>query len=319
MPTDPTSRGDAFSPDAAFKELLRHVEADDAARLPLGYSLDQSVGMMSPGELALLWARSGTGKSTLLCNALSRTGSVPTVFFTMEMSAWKLNVWLTCMTHNLPAPVREVEDILRWGAEDPRYADLVAAFQSMSLYFPHLHFVQMRKPPTVNDLIAECDEIWDRTGTMPRRVFIDHLSLMEGARDYTGMSVTTAALKTWARNSDLGVIAIQQTGRSGGDQRNDGHIPCTLSSGIYAGEHDADFIFGLYQPAKDPKYRKPENQTMEYDRLKGVSRLQVIKNRPWGELNEDGIELEFDRRSYRLYERGQTFTFPVDPREEPTE
>lgn len=303
--------GEAFTPEEAFGALMRHVQSD-VGRLPTGYSIDQSCGMMSPGELALLWARSGTGKSTLLTNILSRTGHVPTVFFTMEMSAWKLNVWLTCMTHNLAVPVREVEDILAWGEDDDRYGSLVGAFQSMKRFHPNLHFVQMSRPPTVNDLIAECDAIWDRTGVQPARVFIDHLSLMEGARDYTGMSMTTAALKTWARNSSLGVIAIQQTGRSGGDARNDGHIPVTLSSGIYAGEHDADFIYGLYQLGKDPKYRKPENRDAHYEKLRGTSNLQLIKNRPWGELNEDGIVMEFDRRSYRLLERGQTFIFPQE-------
>lgn len=284
---------------------------NNVQRYPMGYSIDDC-GQLGPGELALLWARSGTGKSTFLLNAISRSGQVPTVVFNMEMTSSRQVEWLTCMTHRLACPARDLDEVLRW-PDDPRYESVVEALRSINDYYPWLHFIHPGRPPAVNDFIRWVDRIWDRTGVRPARVFIDHLSLMAGARDYSGVSETAAALHTWAINDGIGVVSVQQTGRSGNEKnRNDGHLPVTLSSGVYAGEHDADFIYGLYRPEKDPKYMDPGNRaTVEFDRVRGVTRLQLIKNRPYGELREVGIELTYDVHSRRLHEKDETYSGPA--------
>lgn len=297
--------------DDAAGELLAFA-ATKGERFPSGYKGIDSLGAIGPGEMGLLCARSGCGKSTYLLNVISRSGAVPTAVFSMEMAARTQVAWLACMTHRLPVAAKDFEQVLAW-PDDSRHAECVTALRDMKRYYPSLHFPMLQRP-TVDDLVKRTDDIAIRTGVAPRRVFIDHLSLMANTGDYAGATAVTARLHAWAINDDIAVILLQQAGRSGGDgkTRNDGHLPITMSSGLYAGEHDADFYWGLYRPEKNPKYLTPEAQvTPEYQKIKGVTRLQLIKNRPFSELNEVGVGLEYDAYSRRLYARGEKFALPV--------
>ncbi|MGZ4552801.1 MAG: hypothetical protein ACXVXQ_04785, partial [Mycobacteriaceae bacterium] len=180
---------------------------------------------------------------------------------------------------------------------------------------PQVWFVE-EHGPTVSDLQRHVDTIEADTGIRPTRIMLDHLSLMYGARDYEGVSRTAAELHSWAMDDDLALIVAQQTGRGGNEQgqRNDGHIPVTLSSGLYAGEHDADWIWGVWRPERNPKFRKAEQDfknaddfhqsRAEHSRVKGLTRFAVIKNRPTGALLEDGIDLWWDKDTRRLEEVG---------------
>jgi hypothetical protein len=125
----------------------------------------------------------------------------------------------------------------------------------------------------------------------------------------------SAALHQWAMTENIALICIQQTGRGGFDGgRNDGHLPVTLSSGIFAGEHDPDWIWGLYRPEKDPRFKKQrwdfkkeedyEQMQLDLIKVQGQAFLQLIKNRPYGELKEMGIALYYDSHSRRLIQYG---------------
>lgn len=287
--------------------------AADTPRLPLGYSLDDTCGKMGLGELALLWARSGAGKSTLVLNIIANTPAVPTVVFNMEMTARRQWEWLLAMSFDLDTPAKDVEDVLRAGKEHPKYGEILEAADSMPQVYPHLHFVSPSKAPIVDELKVT---VWDyeaRTGTRPLRVFVDHLTLMKGARDYEGVGAMASELHKWSMKEAIDVICLQQTGRGGNDGgRNDGHIPVTLSSGVYAGEHDADWIYGLYRPEKDPRFKKQRwdfKKADDYEKMlndlqdcKGKVYLQLVKNRPYGELRDVGIALHYNPHSRRLVE-----------------
>lgn len=305
---------DTFDASQAVEDLIGFA-ANDSQRFPIGYSLDDTCGMVGPGELALLWARSGSGKSTFTLNVIANSPKVPTAVFNMEMTPRRQMEWLVPMTFDLQAPARELDDVLREGEHNPSYAELVSALRAMPKRYPNLTFIGPEKAPSVTDLAMKVDEIEDRSGVRPERVFIDHLTLMKGARDYEGVTTMAAQLHRWAMQEGLAVFALQQTGRGGGDgMRNDGHVPITLSSGIYAGEHDADWIFGLHRPEKDPRFKKErwEFKTQaEYDKIqaqyescRGVAKLQLVKNRPYGEVRDFGIDLHYVSHSRRLVESG---------------
>lgn len=322
----PRSAGDIMDVAHAADDLLAF--GDGGERFGTGYSIDRSCGRMGAGELGLLWARSSTGKSTLLLNIIMRTPAVPTIVFSMEMTARKQLEWLTCMAHNLPVHARDIPEL---SPRNPHYEPFRAALDSMPRKFPHLHFVHPSQSPTVADFARFSDTVFESTGVVPVRVFVDHLTLMANCRDYEGVTRTAAALHSWSLRDALAVTVVQQTGRSGGADlgRNDGHIPVTLSSGVYAGEHDADWIYGLYRPEKDPRFQKAphefrkhdeyERAQTEYERVKGVTRLQVVKNRPFATLAEHGVELRYDAHTRRLYEPHDDITnmlpTDIDPEE----
>jgi replicative DNA helicase len=249
----------ALSPldtSGAVHDLLDFARKDHT-RFGTGWSIDDICGSIGTGEMALMWARSSAGKSTWYLNLVNNTPHVPTLVVNMEMTPRRQMEWLVSMSSDLSVPGREVEEVLRWGNEDPRFPELMSALEQMPDRFPNLHFVSPSRP-TVNDLAVILDDIEASTGTRPLRIIIDHLGLMSGAEDgYQGYARLTAGLHSWCLKEDLALIVLQQVGRGGGDAgRNDGHQAITFSSGLYTGEADADWVYGLYRPDRNPKFKK---------------------------------------------------------------
>jgi hypothetical protein len=291
-------------------DLIRFTQ-EARERYATGYSIDDACGKVGDGEMALIWARSGSGKSTWALNIVANTPHVPTVVVSAEMTPRRQFAWLTAMTvEGLPCQARNIEKVLRRGPDrDDRYPAVRAALDRTAETYPYLHFI-MPSRPTIKELALTVYEVEDRTGMKVGRVFLDHMGLLDGCTNYEAYEATAGDLAGWARQDDFGLYVIQQTGRSGGgDQRNDGHIPVTLSSGVYAGEAHADFIFGLYRPDRDPALHKEfydDNKNADRDRklaaVKGLTRLQVIKNRPFGMTEERGVVLEYQPSTMRLEE-----------------
>lgn len=312
-PSSGGARLSHFNVSQAAEDLLRFAE-DGRPHFGFGYSLDEDCGMIGPGELGLLRARSSVGKSTVVLNIISNTPKVPTVVFNMEMTPRRQAQWLACMTYDFTIPARYVDDALHSGSPSER-DELIAGLRAMENYYPSLTFV-MPDGPTVEDLAMTVDDIEDETGVRPQRVFIDHLKLMKYGKDYDGVNATTSKLHKWALADELAVICLQQVQRSGGGDfgRNDGHIPLGLSDGTFGGEDDADWIWGIYRPDKDPLFKKPpyyfkderkyEEMLRRHSQVKGQTKLQVIKNRPYGSVNEEGITLYYDAHTMRLKEYG---------------
>ena len=297
----------------AGTDLLRYAQSDHP-RFGTGWSVDDVCGCVGAGELALWVARSGCGKSTAYLNVIRNTPDVPTMVVNMEMTPRRQVEWLLSMTYDLETPSRDIEDVLRIGDDDSRYDAILASLDNLSYQYPNLHFVTPTRP-TVSDLCYVLDDIEDQTGVRPVRMFVDHLGLMGGTDDFTGHSKVTSGLHSMAIREDLAIYALQQTKRGGdGGSRNDGHMPITMSSGRYGGEEDADWVFGLYRPDRNPKFGKSRYQfddpndyfsmIVEREQVKGISVLQVVKNRPYGDLLEDGLELKFDAWTRRLTELG---------------
>jgi replicative DNA helicase len=299
---------------AAGEDLLRYSK-EEHSRFGTGWSIDDSCGMVGAGELALWVARSGSGKSTTYLNIIRNTPDVPTVVVNMEMTARRQIEWLLAMTYDLETPSRDIEEVLRMGEEDSRHTEVVQGLDMLGVKYPNLHFVTPVRP-TVSDLRSVLEDIEDQTGIRPVRMFVDHLGLMGGAEEgYQGTVRAASGLHSMAMTEDIAVFVLQQTGRSDGNGgRNDGHLPLTITSGLYGGEADADWVLGMYRPERNPKYKKSryqfENPNDWYQMLEdrklveGITILQVLKNRPMGDLCEDGIELRYSRHSRRLEELG---------------
>lgn len=282
------------------------------SRFGTGWSVDQACGQVGLGELALVWGRSGCSKSTWILNVIANTPSVPTLVVNMEMQPYQQVQWLASMSLDLEVPGRDIEEVLH-DPDDDRHTRLNQALDRLPSVYSALHFVRPRRPG-VDDLTIMLDDVEDSTGVRPVRVFIDHMGLMNVSPDYSGFTRLAGDLHAWALEESVALYVLQQTGRgAGGDgQRNDGHIPVTLSSGVFAGEADADWVYGLYRPDRHPKYKRQRwdyNDTAAYLRVQSeltevrdVTVFQVLKNRPFSDVLDQGIRLKFDRQTRRLGE-----------------
>lgn len=301
---------------------LRERAAQHREKFPTGFTIDQRCGVVKGGELALLWARTGAGKTTTLFNIVANTPEIPTLIFNLEMSDEQVLSWLATMTvPDLSVGAKDVDDVLE-DPEHPAYDELQAAIDQTVETYPYLSLSQPARP-NLGELARIVDENPDR----PKRVFIDHLGLLQDANSYEATMQATAALKRWALNKDMALFVVQQTGRGGDDKaKNDGHLPVTLSSGLFAGEHDADWIFGLYRPDRDPALHKElediDKDEKRMDKLasvKGLVHLQVVKNRQNGILCETGVVMRYDPDTRRYVERTRFGTVTSSKPEPPPE
>ena len=266
-----------------------------------GWPIDRICGTMEPQQLALLWARTSAGKTTILCNWVWNT-PVPTVFVTLEMPPQVITEWLLTISGKLTVPARELREVLA-DRDDPRYQQTVAELREVRREFPPIWIVPARAP-TVADLHDIVDRIEMEIDQHIDRVMIDHLGLMAHGRDYTGVATTASELRQFAEDTDRLVIAAQQTGRTAYNGttygRNDGHLPVSLSSGLFAGEHDADWIYGAWRPERNPDLG-PESRAA----VKGITRFSVVKNRRHGTIHLEGISLRYNPRTRQLTPTGE--------------
>lgn len=301
-----------ISAQAAVDDLLAFY-TNEQTRFGTGLpSLDHRVGSPGLGEVTLVWARSSAGKSTFMLNVIANSPQVPTLVVNMEMPPRMQQEWLLSMAYDLSVPAREVGNVIASGPRHPSFEEVTFGLNELKFIFPNLHFLRPERP-SPDDIRVALNDIADATGIKPQRVFVDHLGLMKDCFDYKGYQVASSGLKHLAMEEDVSMWVVQQTGRSGGDMaRNDGHLPVTLSSGVFAGEADADFIYGMYRPEKDPKYQKiwkPGYSGSDYfqlleehEALRDVVVIQVIKNRIYAELIPEGVRFKYENYNRRLYE-----------------
>ena len=284
----------------------------DHSRFGTGWSVDQTCGQVGLGEMALVWGRSGSSKSTWTLNVIANTPEIPTLVVNMEMKPRQQVEWLAAMSFDLATAGRDIEEVLHDPADD-RYPELNVALEVLPSRYPSLSFVSPSRP-TVDDLSVVLDDVADSGVERPTRVFIDHLGLMGGANGYEGYTQLTANLHAWAMREDVALYVLQQTGRGSGDgQRNDGHIPVTLSSGVYTGEQDADWVYGLYRPDRHPKFKRQRwdydnaaaylKVQSELDEVRGITVMQVLKNRPFSDVLDEGIKLRYNHHTRKLEEQ----------------
>jgi len=278
-----------------------------SSRYGTGFAIDTQCGMVGKGELGLMWARSGSGKSTWVLNVAANTPEVPTAIVSMEMTPRRQAAWLTAMTQDLSFAARHIEDAIQLPDDDPRHIEVLKALTAVAPMYPDLSLEWMARP-TVDELAMKIDALGEE-GEKPERVFVDHMGLLSNCQDYQGYVDTAGQLHSWAVSENLAVIVLQQTGRGATEassnvrDRNNGHVPVTLNSGVFAGETDADWVYGMYRPDRDPKFSAADLgplEIAEYERVKGKVRLQVIKNRPLGDVCERGIELVYNYKNMRL-------------------
>jgi len=249
------------------QDWLHRVSAvDRAGPLPLGFSgLDQLLGGgLRPGELAVVGARTGIGKSTF-CLSIAQRATVPVVIFALEMDADAVTErWLAAEANE---PLRVVRDP---DLASPAYERLRQAVDRMS-----------GRPVIIDDTAALSAETLRARARATAAtvgaglVVVDYLQLIRGDRRegrVQEVGSVTRALKATARELRVPVIAACQLNRQvesrGGD---DGPRLADLrESGSI--EQDADVVLLLDRRMDDRS---------------GETRVHLAKNRmgPTGRLS----------------------------------
>ncbi len=235
--------------------------------LPTGFrDLDEATTGFHPGDLIVIGARPGMGKTAFCLNIITHAAvveNVPIAIFSLEMTKEQIVLRMLCSEAEVDSKA------VRSGFHSKDdYRKLVNAAGRLS-----------EAPIYIDDSFNSILDIRAKARRLKAEhglglIIIDYLQLMSGTSNITSreqvISDISRSLKALAKDLSLPVIVISQLNRSceqRGEKKNPIIADLRESGAI---EQDADVILFLY---RDEYYKKNDSQK------KGLAELDIAKQR----------------------------------------
>lgn len=266
--------------------------------LSTGYKkLDENTAGLHKGDLYIIAARPGHGKSSLVMNIatnVARPGEDGVAVFSLEMPKEQIGTRLACAERGVDA-----SDVRRLRISDEQVAELKQAkvdLAQMPLWVDDtadlsLLELRARARKLQRDLVAGRMQVPCRRLGL---ICVDYLQLMRGLREHGDsreqeIGSISRGLKQLAKDLGVPVIALSQLNRDSEKQGKD-HRP-KLSSLRESGniEQDADSVWFIYRP-----------DMYDTQVTVGDAELIIAKQRN-GPLAT--VEMHFRGATMRFYER----------------
>lgn len=261
--------------DAAAEALARSVRRREGERSGVGTGireLDEMIDGLRPGQLVVIAARPGMGKSLFSLNIAEHASAdlgIPSYFATLEMTAVELGE-RALASRGMVAGSRVTHGRLRKGRVDPDEVavleEIVAGMRErMDLY------IDDTPSPTIGEVMAAARRHKARYGV--GLAFVDYLQLVEAepdaARDsrQEQMAKVSRRLKLLAKELQTPVVAMSQLNRKA-EGREDKRPMLSDLRETGAIEQDADMVILVHRP----EYYDPNDKP-------GVAELILAKNR----------------------------------------
>lgn len=248
---------------------------DPQPRIGLGLPFfdDNTRGGLAKAECMMVMAVSSVGKTWVALNAIANNPTVPTMFFSLEMSWRQVVGRLTAITTGVPT--WELESELANGRKPGQFFETITKFP--------LLLCNDSSELTIKDMSADIKKGSDMLGQPIRLVVIDYLELIGGS-GLMGKSEqvdrASQKIRSIAKDNDCSVIVLHQVGKSDGSS---GSEPLNLDSGRYGGHAPMDAVLGAYVPRLDRKLTKQERDEVRTDFY-----TQLLKNRN-GQSAPEGV------------------------------
>lgn len=306
--TDPTASAGAIA-DIVLDDIERLANGEAPRGVTTGLAkLDEAIGLMEPGELWVIGARPGMGKSALMLTMAMAIAEKhgPAFVVSLEMSARQIGRRLISAISGVPGFT------LRRGWLENEDMTAVADARNALDRLPLSVYVD--RDTSVEAVIAHARRMHQSTPLAA--LFIDYLQLMRsnttGQRENRVQELTTisGALKSLALELDIPVIALSQLNR-GVESREDKRPNTADIRESGAIEQDADGVLMLYRAEEYHRREKPNGRAdaadyadwqAEHALLKGRAEIIIAKHRS----GEGGASVECGFH-------GPTTTFRDDP------
>jgi replicative DNA helicase len=254
-------------------EYLREVRSNDSSSglASLIVSLDTLLGGLYVGELTLIAARPGMGKTALALNIAANVASpsAGVAFFSLEMPKGQLIGRLLCCEAGIDVSLLRKGALSseNWSKLDP----VTQRLGALPLWLDDpssLNIFELRAK--IRRIQAECK----KRGTVLRTVFVDYVQLMQSVQKSASreqeVSEISRGLKAIAKDHELAVVALSQLNRAV-ETRHERNKRPMLSDLRESGalEQDADNIIFIYRD----EYYYPETDSP------GIAELIVAKQR----------------------------------------
>lgn len=290
-----------FKPLEESAAELTEWASGDSPRIRLGFPVidDKTQGGPAPGELVMVLARSGVGKTSIGCNIARNVRGTPTVFFSLEMASRMLLLRMASINTNTPTYV--VEQQLRYQGRSRPVDSTVEQFPLLSICDDPAMSIK-----GMGNYLDAAEEEW---GEPAKLVIIDYLELIKAPLG-TGEGVATVdtvsrKLKDFARERDCVVVVLHQlsmgaskskkTPGGKGNEVDHGHLPVGRLDAKFGGDVAADYTLGIYRPALDPALEHNDRVALE-----DVIKVQFLKSRGGSELDFWGEAYHYDTESLRI-------------------
>ena len=227
-------------------ELLSNQKENEVVGVTTGFKkIDSFTGGWQAGDLVIVAARPGMGKTSLILKNLSEIAlnNKAVGMFSLEMSVQQLAARLIAINSNF-----HLAQLIKKGFEHERYFgtlnEVVASMEKLQIYIDDSAGI------TVQQLQMKA-RMWKRKYNI-QALFVDYIQLMSGD-DKNGnrereIAVISRRLKQLAKELEIPVIALSQLSRSvetrGGDKRP--RLSDLRESGAI--EQDADTVIFIYRP-----------------------------------------------------------------------
>jgi len=288
--TETTGIADAV--DGVAKMLLTPEEF----LVPTGFpQIDRCIrNGAAPGEVVIIMAHAGVGKTAFVCNTLdrilARDPDFPTLVVSLEMAKYPIALRLMQVHHN--ATKEELRDNFK-GTRD-----MIAPF--MSRY----RRLQISESGMLSDIERRIKNL------KARAVFIDHLQFIkiDGiTKRYELMATAVNEIKQIAKRTNSAIFLLSQVGREKGGagwQR----LPRDAARDAGQIEEVADVLISLWRPSMKPEGEEHSGGVKDEDEI----HYEILKNRPTGETGTDNLVGR--RTTFRLEEKMEYFdlTFNTD-------
>jgi KaiC/GvpD/RAD55 family RecA-like ATPase len=217
-------------------------------KLSSGFNhLDKELPYFDPGEVLMIAARSGVGKTSWgmqLSNGIAKGFGGYGLFASLEMPETSVFIRSVVMEMSKRSGEKKTyEEVVNNVLQDKSIINsVIESWKNLLL---------IDKTSLSIDQIRRYYEIAnEKVGFKINNVLVDYIGLINGTDDYSGLSKVARGLKTLAKQCNTRVICIVQLSRKAGD----GTIPITMDMLRDSGaiEESADYIAGMYLSNKDP-------------------------------------------------------------------
>jgi len=250
----------------AMEALLDRLEGRGSTGLRVGFSrLDQITQGFQPGNLIILAARPGIGKTALALNWLLRSAMIHKAsgaFFSLEMS--KEEVFTRLLSAHGRVNMKQVQA----GAFD----DAVQArlLQSRDALLEMPIFINDQAAITVREVTAIVDRHLSRANQKLDILFVDYLQLLSSTADSraakqseaTRIGEISRAFKLLAKERKIPVVVLSQLNREV-EHRQGGRPQLSDLRDSGAIEQDADMVMFIHRRMKPAMEGEEDDRSAE--------------------------------------------------------
>ena len=253
------------------------------AGVSTGYSaLDEIIDGLKPGNLIVLAARTGVGKTAFAINLaynISIINDIPSLFLSLEMGDQELIKRVLCVDSGVHSS--KINKGILFDADRKKLADSVEKFQSKNMY------VYEKSGLTLLDIRAKTRRMVETNGV--KVLIIDYLQLITSAHRsdnrQTEVAEISRGLKILAKDLKIPIVCLAQLSRKTEERESKKPILSDLrESGAI--EQDSDSVIFLSRPEIYDRFKKPF-----------VMEVIVAKNRHG---KTEDLDLRFDGETSRI-------------------